>query len=127
MKYFVFLIIGIFVLSIALSSAQDDTLDADIEGVIVESVKPPYLTSNTLTEITIERDATGPYNTKSLTGTREENLVFKITGYLKEIDPQSNDLTKYADRAFEFEDGKVEWTINQDSNDGDTKCTRIVK
>jgi len=126
MKYFVFLVIGVFVLQIALSSAQDDTLDADIEGVIVKSAKPAYLTSNTLTEITIEREATGPYNTKTLTGTREENLVFKITGYLKEIDPQSNDLTSYADRAFEFENGKVEWTINQDSNDGGKDCTRIV-
>ncbi len=105
----------------------DDPPEASNYGVIDEIPKRPYLTSDMLTEITIERQSSGPMNTKTGTGTKSEKLIFKISGYLKEIDPESNDLTRYADRAFEFDKGTVQWTIEQDSNDANPKCTRITE
>ncbi|MBU0461380.1 MAG: hypothetical protein KJ574_02210, partial [Nanoarchaeota archaeon] len=51
--------------------------------------------------------------------------MFKISGYLKEIDPDSDELTRYSDKAYEFYQGTVEWEFEQTSNDGGTKCNYI--
>ena len=85
---------------------------------------PNYTTSDTLSEITFTRDFEVPDNVQSGVGILSEKTTFKLTGYLKEIDPDSDDLTRYSDRAFEFENGTVEWHSEQIENDGSTRCMR---
>ncbi len=77
-----------------------------------------YNTSNKLTEITLTREVDG--------GTVTQKASFKITGYLKEIAPESNSLTMYSDRAFDFNQGTVEWSMEESETDVGTDCTYIT-
>lgn len=99
---------------------------ADIDNT--PQTTPTYKTSDKLSTITFSRDITGPYNDNYTGGARNQNVTMKITGYMKEIAPNSNTLTQYSDKAYELSQGQVEWNIKEYLNDGDTiKCTYIYE
>lgn len=83
-----------------------------------EQTQPVYRTADKLSNITFSRAVTGPYNTNSNTGTRNQSVTMKITGYLKEIDPDSDSISFGADKKYEFNQGAVEWTITELGDDG---------
>lgn len=106
---------------------SDNTNDNSGNNNQAEQAKPVYKTASKLTTITFSRVITGPYNINSNTGIRNQNVSLKITGYLKEIDPDSNDFTRYSDQGYEFNQGMVEWTIEELENDGNTTgCNYIT-
>ncbi|MBU0591121.1 hypothetical protein KKF81_05535 [Candidatus Micrarchaeota archaeon] len=84
-----------------------------------------HLTSGRLTELIFTYDFTVPYNGYSGVGSITQEATLTVSGYLHEIDPDSNTLTRYSDRAFELENGTVDWSINIVSDDGDTYCHTI--
>ncbi|MBI5228120.1 thrombospondin type 3 repeat-containing protein [Candidatus Micrarchaeota archaeon] len=86
---------------------------------------PNYTIADNPSEIIFVRDFSNPYNVQTGTGILSEHATFKLSGRLREIDPMSNSLTRYSDRAFEFENGTVDWALDQLSNDGGTKCIRV--
>lgn len=89
--------------------------------------KPNYKTASKLTTITFSRVITGPYNTYNNAGARNQSVSLKITGYLKEIDPDANEFTRYGDKGYDFDQGAVEWTIDELENDGNTTgCNYIT-
>jgi len=101
---------------------------ANIEGIDTPEIilKKIYLTSIKPTEIAFTHNFVIPYNVQTGIGVITENVAFNLTGYLREIDPSSSDLTLYADRAYELVNGTLEWEIKQSSDDGGTKCRRVT-
>lgn len=73
-----------------------------------------YHTSDKLSIVTLSR--------KISESGLDEEVNITVTGYLKEVDPESNSLTTYSDRAFDFEQGKVKWDIQGTLTDKTKDC-----
>lgn len=109
------------------TSPTADTSESTATEPAAEAVSTPtYSTSGVPSELTFTREVATTHNRLSGTGILTQNADFKITGFLKEIDPDSNEITRYAQRAFEFSEGQLEWTLVEKDDDGDTKCERIT-
>ena len=93
-------------------------------NITSDEISQYHLTSSRLTEIEFTYDASVPYYASGA-GSITQEATLKLSGYLHEIDPSSDELTRYADRAFELENGTIEWSINMLSDDGETYCHTI--
>ena len=85
-----------------------------------------FQTSGGLTELTFTRELAVPFNSRTGEGLLTQNASFKISGYLKEVEPRSHPLTLFNDRAYELEDGTVEWTFSEYQSDGGERCTYVT-
>lgn len=104
------------------------TLPSDSGTPAATAVQAPtFKTAGVPSELTFTRRVATTHNKNTGTGTLTQEANFKVTGLLKEIDPASNELTRYAQRAFEFEQGQLAWTLAEKDDDADTKCNRITK
>lgn len=83
------------------------------------NVNANYKTADKLTTITFSRELTSSGVTQSAN--------FKLTGYLREIDPETNPLNIYSDRAFVFEQANFEWNLEETETDVGNRCTRVVE
>ena len=111
-----FFLFAVFALFSTVGFAQDFETQDYSEDLELEKI---YLTALLPTNITFTRSLAVPYNTHSGSGSIVEEVTLSLTGYLKEIDPQSSELTMYAERAYELVNGTVEWNIQQTSDDGE--------
>ncbi len=66
-----------------------------------------YKTSDKLSTITLTRDLIDS------SGELSQHVSFKLSGYMKEIDPTSNDQTRYSDRAYTLDQGRIDWSIQE--------------
>ena len=71
-----------------------------------------YKTSPYLSEMIFTRDGSGQ------NGEITQHASLKVTGYMQEIDPTTSSLTTYSDRAYNFKDGTLEWTLEETYNYG---------
>jgi len=105
------------------TSAEDTTDTSEDTTIDTDTTPPPppapvYKTATKLTTITLHRTIDGYYNTYSNTGVRDQDL--------KEVAPNSHELTLYGDRAYEFDQGKVKWDVSERAEYGDmVKCKYI--
>ncbi|GEM_PF-6900039 len=115
-----FFLFVVFALLSPLVFAQDfetyDSEDLELEKVYLTALQP--------TEITFYRELSMPYLVMGI-GEMKEEITLKLTGYLKEIDPGSHEMTLYADRAYELVNGTLEWSISQSIDQGLSKCNVI--
>ncbi|MDP3742614.1 MAG: hypothetical protein Q8R15_04835, partial [Candidatus Micrarchaeota archaeon] len=126
MKIFFFSIVMFFAFSFLVSAQSDfqeiggdaSAEDSSASEGALTALTRVFSLADKPTEITFTRTLSVPFNTQSNVGSITETASFKISGRLKEIDPDSNDLTRYADRAFEFQNGTIEWNFQQNSDDG---------
>lgn len=112
---------AVFALLSSLAFAQDletqDYSDVELEKVYLTALQP--------TEIIFYRELTMPYLVIGI-GEMKEEITLKLTGYLKEIDPYSHEMTLYADRAYELVNGTLEWSISQSIDPGATSCNTVT-
>ncbi len=130
--FFAVLVVAVLVVVSGCGASQTPsggaTLPSDTSVPSATAVQAPtFKTAGVPSELTFTRHVATTHNKSTGTGTLTQDANFKVTGLLKEIDPTSNELTRYAQRAFEFEQGQLAWTLAEKDDDADTKCNRITK
>jgi len=88
-----------------------------------------FKTASRQSEIIFSRDIEGTAVNSAITVQNlsySGRITFKVTGFLKETSPDSLEVSAYGnDRAFEFSNGKLEWSIDASETEVGDLCTYI--